>query len=170
MGLNLYLLSQLLGGNVLSYSYAVTGLAMAKTSAERQAEYRARRAVADSDERRLSTWVSSDVYSVIQQLAKRYGVTNRAVIELLVSHEDGRLKELKDKGVLLLGKRSGGNAPLLRRNGSKEVGGNKLAKPNINKLLRNTAAEAANKRRKKQIVQTVEIKPSHFGGQFELEL
>lgn len=60
---------------------------MAKTSAERQAAYRAKRAGKDSSERRLNTWVSAEVYSTIEKLARRYGITRRALVESLVLSE-----------------------------------------------------------------------------------
>jgi hypothetical protein len=64
---------------------------MSKTSAERQAAYRASRRTAGSDgngERRLNTWVSTETYLALRRLSKRYGVTQREVVERLVCAED----------------------------------------------------------------------------------
>ena len=143
---------------------------MAKTSAERQAAYRARRTVADSAERRLNTWVSSEVYSAIERLAKSYGVTRRAVIELLVSHEDGKPSELNDRKTLPLSDHSGNDVLSLRCNKLGETNDHNPAKPNIDKLPRNTAAEVVNKKREKQSLPAARRKPSLLGGQFELDL
>lgn len=64
---------------------------MAKSSAQRQAEYRARRAFAGSDgngERRINTWVSTACGLGLERLAKRYGVTQREMLERLVTTAD----------------------------------------------------------------------------------
>lgn len=64
---------------------------MSKTSAERQAAYRASRRTAGSDgngERRLNTWVSTETYLALRRLSKRYGVTQRKLLERLVCAED----------------------------------------------------------------------------------
>lgn len=60
---------------------------MARTGAERQAAYRARQAVADSGQRRISTWISTDAATALEILAHRYGVTMRGVIETLLLRE-----------------------------------------------------------------------------------
>jgi hypothetical protein len=57
---------------------------MAKTGAERQAEYRARQSVQESGQRRISTWISTDAALALEALADRYGVTMRDVIEMLL--------------------------------------------------------------------------------------
>jgi hypothetical protein len=64
---------------------------MSKTSAERQAAYRASRRTAGSDgngERRLNTWVSTKTYLALRRLSKRYGVTQREIVERLICAED----------------------------------------------------------------------------------
>jgi hypothetical protein len=67
---------------------------MAKTNAERQAKYRARRPQAGNNgngERRLNLWVSTEAALALNRLAKRYRVTKRELIERLVIDEDNRL-------------------------------------------------------------------------------
>jgi hypothetical protein len=67
---------------------------MAKTAAQRQAAYRARRAQAGSDgngERRLSVWVSTEAALALGRLAGRYGITKREMLERLVLAEDKRI-------------------------------------------------------------------------------
>lgn len=64
---------------------------MPKSSAERQAAYRASRRAAGSEgdgERRVNTWVSTATYLALRRLANRYGVTQREVLERLVRAED----------------------------------------------------------------------------------
>lgn len=64
---------------------------MAKTAAERQAQYRATRAKAGprgDGERRLNTWVSTGTHLALERLARRYGVTQREVLERLIRSED----------------------------------------------------------------------------------
>ncbi len=64
---------------------------MAKTAAERQAAYRATRYKAgpNSDgERRVNTWVSTATHFALARLARRYGVTQREVLERLIRAED----------------------------------------------------------------------------------
>lgn len=64
---------------------------MAKTNAQRQAEYRARRINAGEKgdgEARLNTWVSSKTDFALERLAKHYGVTKREMIERLILHAD----------------------------------------------------------------------------------
>ncbi|MER2543409.1 MAG: hypothetical protein ABTS16_08150, partial [Candidatus Accumulibacter phosphatis] len=60
---------------------------MAKTAAQRQAAYRARRPHAGEDgngERRLNLWVSTHTDLAIERLARRYCVTKREIVERLV--------------------------------------------------------------------------------------
>jgi hypothetical protein len=65
---------------------------MAKTAAERQREYRAKRPEAgENGERRLNTWVSTSTALALDRLAARYGVTKREMLERLVMAEDGKL-------------------------------------------------------------------------------
>ena len=64
---------------------------MAKTAAQRQAAYRASRykAGANGDgERRLNTWVSTAAHLALERLARRYGVTQRELLERLIRAED----------------------------------------------------------------------------------
>jgi hypothetical protein len=67
---------------------------MAKTAAQRQASYRARRPHAGEDgngERRLNLWVSTRTDLAIERLARRYCVTKREIVERLVSAMDDRI-------------------------------------------------------------------------------
>lgn len=60
---------------------------MAKTAAQRQAAYRARRPHAGENgngERRLNLWVSTRTDLAIERLARRYCVTKREIVERLV--------------------------------------------------------------------------------------
>jgi hypothetical protein len=64
---------------------------MAKTAAQRQAAYRASRYKAGPNgngERRLNTWVSTGAHLALERLAKRYGQTQREVLERLIRTED----------------------------------------------------------------------------------
>jgi hypothetical protein len=62
---------------------------MAKTAAERQAIYRKNRAYAgDNGERRINTWVTTGTYLALGRLARRYGVTNREMLEKRVGEAD----------------------------------------------------------------------------------
>lgn len=64
---------------------------MAKTAAERQAQYRATRynaGVNGNGERRLNTWVSTGAHLALERLARRYGVTQREMLERLIRAED----------------------------------------------------------------------------------
>jgi len=72
---------------------------MAKTAAERQAAYRAKRSHTDSGERRINTWIGSEAYLALEALAIRYGVTRRVVLETLLMGNADKLSKLKtDKG------------------------------------------------------------------------
>jgi hypothetical protein len=65
------------------------GVAMARTTAERQAAYRKNRATAgDNGERRINVWVSTATALALQRLARRGAVTQRSVIEELVLAAD----------------------------------------------------------------------------------
>ena len=65
---------------------------MAKTTAERQAAYRERRRmVGTSGERRLNTWVSTQAHMALERIARRYGVTQREMLERFILAEDERL-------------------------------------------------------------------------------
>ena len=67
---------------------------MAKTAAQRQAAYRARRPHAGNDgngERRLSIWIDTRASLALARLARRYAVTQQALIEQLLIAEDNRI-------------------------------------------------------------------------------
>jgi hypothetical protein len=67
---------------------------MAKTASQRQAAYRARRPHAGHDgngERRLSIWIETGASLALARLARRYAVTQQALIERLVIAEDERI-------------------------------------------------------------------------------
>lgn len=63
---------------------------MAKTSAERQAAYRARRNDGEGDHR-INTWVSTKADLALERLANRYGVTKRKMIEQLATSADNEI-------------------------------------------------------------------------------
>ena len=72
---------------------------MAKTTAQRQAAYRARRSHAGDDgngERRLNLWIRTRTDLAIERLARRYCVTQREIIERLVIAEDDRVSSSID--------------------------------------------------------------------------
>lgn len=67
---------------------------MAKTAAQRQAAYRAKRAFAGNDgngERRLNVWLSTESALALERLAKRYAVTKREMLEKLIRQADGEI-------------------------------------------------------------------------------
>ncbi|MEB0023815.1 hypothetical protein [Actimicrobium sp. CCI2.3] len=72
---------------------------MAKTAAQRQAEYRARRPFQGKDgngERRLQGWITTGGALALDRLARRYGVTKQEMMERLINAEDERIvAELK---------------------------------------------------------------------------
>ena len=60
-----------------------------KTTAQRQAAYRQRRPEAgDNGERRLNTWMSTASALALKRLARREGVSQRAVLEKLILDAD----------------------------------------------------------------------------------
>jgi hypothetical protein len=62
---------------------------MAKTAAQRQQAYRKRRPMAgENGERRISTWVSTTTALALDRLSRRYGVTNRQMLERLIKDAD----------------------------------------------------------------------------------
>jgi hypothetical protein len=71
---------------------------MAKTAAERQKEYRAKRQFAGEDgngERRVTAYVSTRAALALDRLAKNYGVTKREMVErLLIAEEDKVIKKI----------------------------------------------------------------------------
>jgi hypothetical protein len=67
---------------------------MAKTAAERQAEYRKNRSTAGESgdgERRINTWVATGVAFALSRLARRYGVTQREMLERLILEADQQI-------------------------------------------------------------------------------
>jgi len=62
---------------------------MAKTVAQRQAEYRKRQDRGDGH--RLNGWIGSDAHFALKRLARRYGVTKQELIERLAIAEDDRI-------------------------------------------------------------------------------
>jgi len=67
---------------------------MAKTAAQRQAAYRARRPHSGHDgngERRLSVWIETGASLALARLARRYAVTQQTLIEQLVVAENERI-------------------------------------------------------------------------------
>ena len=72
---------------------------MAKTSAERQADYRARRATSGEKgdgERRLSTWITTGSDLALERLACRYSVTKKEMLERLIIDADERISKTLD--------------------------------------------------------------------------
>lgn len=71
------------------------GVSMAKTSAERQREYRANRPEAgDNGERRLNTWVSTGTALALDRLANRYHITKREMLERLIRNADDKVLKI----------------------------------------------------------------------------
>lgn len=67
---------------------------MPKTTAQRQAEYRRRRATAgDNGERRVNTWVCTAAALALERLARREGLTQRAMLERLILSADADVLE-----------------------------------------------------------------------------
>lgn len=67
---------------------------MAKSTAERQAAYRARQSSAGADgngQRRVSMWLSTGAALALARLARRYGVTQRELVETMLRAEDDRV-------------------------------------------------------------------------------
>jgi hypothetical protein len=63
-----------------------------KTTAERQAAYRARQSNAEGDgKRRVSVWLSTGCALALGRLARRYGVTQQALLERMLLAEDERI-------------------------------------------------------------------------------
>jgi hypothetical protein len=67
---------------------------MAKTAAERQRDYRARRPFAGPDgngERRLNVWVATGAAQALKRLAQHHGVSQRETVERLILDADERI-------------------------------------------------------------------------------
>jgi hypothetical protein len=67
---------------------------MAKTAAERQARYRASRAFIGKDgdgQRRVNFWLSTESALALKRIARRYVITQQALIERMVLAEDERI-------------------------------------------------------------------------------
>jgi hypothetical protein len=67
---------------------------MSKTTAERQAAYRAKRPLAGVDnngERRINTWVDTGTYLALKRLARHNGVTRREMLKRVLLAEDARV-------------------------------------------------------------------------------
>jgi hypothetical protein len=67
---------------------------MPKTAAQRQADYRAKRHLAGprgNGERRLNTWLSTGASLALARLARRYGVTQRELLERFITVEDDKV-------------------------------------------------------------------------------
>jgi len=81
---------------------------VAKTTAERQREYRANRQLAgENGERRVTAYVSTRAALALKRLSRSYGVTKRELLErLLVGEEEKVLEGLdldSDEGRKYLG-------------------------------------------------------------------
>ena len=62
---------------------------MTKTAAQRQQAYRKSRQMAgENGERRINTWVSTATALALARLSRRYGVTNREMLERLIKDAD----------------------------------------------------------------------------------
>lgn len=64
---------------------------MAKTTAERQREYRAKRQFAGPDgngERQIKAWISTGSYLAFKRIAARYGVTQQELLQRLIASEE----------------------------------------------------------------------------------
>lgn len=67
---------------------------MVKTAAERQARYRASRPFSGKDgegQRRINVWLNTGSALALKRIARRYGVTQQALIERLLLAEDERI-------------------------------------------------------------------------------
>ncbi len=60
---------------------------MAKTAAERQANYRARRSEGEG-EKRLNTWINSSSYLALERLALHCNFTKKELLERLIISAD----------------------------------------------------------------------------------
>lgn len=70
---------------------------MAKTQAERQAVYRAKRATAgENGERRINAWVTTGAALALARVSRRYGVTRRQMLERLILAADQQIVSALD--------------------------------------------------------------------------
>jgi hypothetical protein len=70
---------------------------MAKTAAQRQQAYRNSRSMAgENGERRINTWVDSASALALARLSRRYGVTNRQMLERLIKDADEQIQARLD--------------------------------------------------------------------------
>jgi hypothetical protein len=64
----------------------------ARTAAERQAAYRKSRSTAgENGERRINTWVSTSASLALARLARHHGVTQREMLEHLITAADDKI-------------------------------------------------------------------------------
>ncbi len=63
---------------------------MAKTNAQRQAEYR-KRAYVSNGEYRVNTWISAEASQALDRLSCRYSVTKREMLEKLLEEADNKV-------------------------------------------------------------------------------
>lgn len=72
---------------------------MTNTSAQRQAQYRARRVSAgENGEMRINSWVASGTVLALRRLARRYGVTQREMLERLIAGADDPIVSALEPG------------------------------------------------------------------------
>lgn len=69
---------------------------MAKTAAERQREYRAKRRAGRNDEHQVNAWISTPAYLALVRLAQHKGMTKREVLERLLIDADIRVTSKLD--------------------------------------------------------------------------
>jgi hypothetical protein len=72
---------------------------MPKTNAERQRDYRKNRPFAGPNrdgDMRINTWVSSATVFALDRLARRYGVTKRKMLEMLIEQADEKIRRTLD--------------------------------------------------------------------------
>lgn len=74
---------------------------MAKTAAERQREYRRRRALAGANgEKRLGLWTPTGTALALRRLARHRGVTQREVLVHLIAQAEAAVMAAMDDGEL----------------------------------------------------------------------
>lgn len=73
---------------------------MAKTPAERQKEFRAKRPFAGPDgngQRQVRAWINTGSYLALKRIANRYGVTQRELLQRLLADEEARILKIIGK-------------------------------------------------------------------------